>query len=561
MESYSLKHRIFLVKQFYQELGNYACVKDNYEDYYGKTKDSPEFSKDVLIKIIWLFEQTGSVCNQSDKSLPEPKIQNPNLQKNPPQRKSGSTTPIPFGTSYECEMCSKDFLNHNNLKYHILQSHELEDIFKCDICSVDCRTRFRYIEHMRSHGNATPFSSFGPLTKIKQCEYCGKFISNSIYDKHRQIHSKEYSVYQCNICGKSYTWECGLKLHMVMHNINLNTYVYPTCEICGLKMGGERTLKLHMEKAHSSIINERNFQEMNIKAGPNKENRAQSIDIPSHPNAVNDTIDSIKLENTVEILTSEDISMNNLSESENFGNFHNLSNMSETVEPNSGSMFKTLKTTDAEIDSLIDGALNTPDTSEAFANERNEGSDGIPDDLFFTDIGVGTSTESKKESKIQKNKKSSSTVLCHLCGKVIKNYGNSNKNHLNNHMKLHSDELQHKCTVKGCYRAYRWPGSLKLHEMSHNNGSNAKHSCSFCHKIFAFAYLLKKHLKEIHSDKIHECEKCGEVFLEEEEHDSHTKNCNKIKKSIIKEFISTREVITTLTVFNDKFHRRIFKYY
>lgn len=290
--------------------------------------------------------------------------------------------------------------------------------------------------------------------------------------QHRKIHSKESTVYECNICEKSYTWKCGFKLHMVMHNTNLSTPVYPTCTICGQKMGGERTLKLHMEKAHSSIIiNKRNFQEINIKTRPNNENRSQSIDILSLPNAMNDTIDN--LENTFETITREDISMNNFLESENSANFHNLSNMTESAEPNSGPMFET---TDSQIDSLMDGdgALNNPD------------------DLFFTDIGI--STEPKKEPSTQKKKKSypHSTVLCHLCGKVIKSYGNKTKNHFKSHMKLHSDELQHKCSVKGCYRAYRWPISLRLHEISHHKEySNTKHSCNFCHKIFAFAYLLK----------------------------------------------------------------------
>lgn len=61
IDFFLLKHRIFLVKHFYQYNGDSLCVKTKYETNYKNCNESPKFSCDVLVEIVNLFEQTGSV--------------------------------------------------------------------------------------------------------------------------------------------------------------------------------------------------------------------------------------------------------------------------------------------------------------------------------------------------------------------------------------------------------------------------------------------------------------------------------------------------------------------
>ncbi|XP_059608236.1 uncharacterized protein LOC132256070 [Phlebotomus argentipes] len=61
LKSFALKQRVFLVKNYYQYMGDYLCVKTKYEDHYKDSLECPAFSYDILMEIINMFERTGSV--------------------------------------------------------------------------------------------------------------------------------------------------------------------------------------------------------------------------------------------------------------------------------------------------------------------------------------------------------------------------------------------------------------------------------------------------------------------------------------------------------------------
>uniref|UniRef100_A0A1B0DMS2 Uncharacterized protein n=1 Tax=Phlebotomus papatasi TaxID=29031 RepID=A0A1B0DMS2_PHLPP len=61
LKGFSVKHRVFLVKNYYQFTGDFLCVKTKYEDNYRDSENIPEFSYDALMEIVNLFERTGSV--------------------------------------------------------------------------------------------------------------------------------------------------------------------------------------------------------------------------------------------------------------------------------------------------------------------------------------------------------------------------------------------------------------------------------------------------------------------------------------------------------------------
>lgn len=131
LDAWSLKHRLFLVKHFYQELGSYTCVRYNYEDHFKNCKDSPAFSRAVLDEVIRVFEETGSVWRTSQNfhnyAMKDVSYNNLNLlcwllnedirfqirKGNSPMK---GFLPTPTDSLFKCELCEKSFLNFTNLK-------------------------------------------------------------------------------------------------------------------------------------------------------------------------------------------------------------------------------------------------------------------------------------------------------------------------------------------------------------------------------------------------------------------------------------------------------------
>ncbi|XP_055706196.1 uncharacterized protein LOC129803561 isoform X4 [Phlebotomus papatasi] len=69
LDFFLLHHRVFLVKNFYQCNGDYYGVKTKYEINYKDRNDSPKFSCDVLIEVVNLFEETGSVFKPPENTV------------------------------------------------------------------------------------------------------------------------------------------------------------------------------------------------------------------------------------------------------------------------------------------------------------------------------------------------------------------------------------------------------------------------------------------------------------------------------------------------------------
>ena len=75
-----------------------------------------------------------------------------------------------------CKFCGKSFNNYN-LKVHIMQVHEMERPYKCDICLKGFVDLKRYQIHMNTHTGNKPF----------KCEFCCKAFADS---SNRRMHVK-----------------------------------------------------------------------------------------------------------------------------------------------------------------------------------------------------------------------------------------------------------------------------------------------------------------------------------------------------------------------------------
>ncbi|GAB0086986.1 uncharacterized protein DMENIID0001_012270 [Sergentomyia squamirostris] len=195
LDIFSLKHRIFLVKHFYQAMGDYISVRRKYEKIY--KKDSPEFSVEALDEFIRLFEDTGCVFKWkeelSDVNFPfqhENQIEQIYLNEKTTLEGVDDTTSHE-GLEVKVETEEDTFLS-DDFPEDEPQFRESENIpttdentnsgvFMCDLCGKDIRGLKKFKKHQMTHTENTPYV----------CDLCGKvFTGSKDFDKHQGVHSK-----------------------------------------------------------------------------------------------------------------------------------------------------------------------------------------------------------------------------------------------------------------------------------------------------------------------------------------------------------------------------------
>uniref|UniRef100_A0A1B0CV51 C2H2-type domain-containing protein n=2 Tax=Lutzomyia longipalpis TaxID=7200 RepID=A0A1B0CV51_LUTLO len=310
LELFSLRHRIFLVKQFYQELGNFACVKNNYEDYYGGCSDSPLFSRDVLIEIIRLFEETGSVlkcpiipvggakledspleielvCVKTEMECADGKSEEADVKSEDDGEdfpEASFASPHPSETSLNspkelCEVIEEDPAKTTE----ILEDDEDDEDIKADpeecdtkgmevdgghrempkeptvtqslfvscvICNHQCLRR-ELIKHMKSHEKKRRHTA-----KKLICEFCGKFFANfSRLDQHQTCHmdTKRYKC-QFNGCNESFKWLSSYQRHKETHAEQKKEHLKFKCEMCMKSFLYLSNLRRHIANSHDTGV-------------------------------------------------------------------------------------------------------------------------------------------------------------------------------------------------------------------------------------------------------------------------------------------------------------------
>lgn len=207
---------------------------------------------------------------------------------------------------FKCEFCNKSFSVKENLSVH-RRIHTKERPYKCEVCSRAFEHSGKLHRHMRIHTGERPH----------KCQICSKtFIQSGQLVIHMRTHTGE-KPYVCEVCKKGFTCSKQLKVHSRTHT-GEKPY---SCEICGKSFGYNHVLKLHQvahygEKVYKCTICQDTF---NSK-------KSMEIHIKSHSENVTST--------TPTNCVQSDSSCSSLSDKENKDNCVSLSSIVNTTTLN-----------------------------------------------------------------------------------------------------------------------------------------------------------------------------------------------------------------------------------
>ena len=88
-------------------------------------------------------------------------------------------------------------------------------------------------------------------TTVYLCSVCDKtFSRNCNLIQHMVIHKQKTAIYSCSTCGKSFSRNQYLKRHMHTHTLTEKSALYE-CSTCGKTFKRNRYLRHHMKMTHS----------------------------------------------------------------------------------------------------------------------------------------------------------------------------------------------------------------------------------------------------------------------------------------------------------------------
>ncbi|XP_062588771.1 zinc finger protein 665-like [Saccostrea cucullata] len=110
--------------------------------------------------------------------------------------------------SFQCSTCGKSFKTYATLYSH-QYVHKSESPYNCPECGKSFKTKERCKAHQKRHSGLKPF----------ECKECGRcFPDKGGLSKHTKTVHCEVKLFVCDICGKSCSRADNLRVHMKIHN-------------------------------------------------------------------------------------------------------------------------------------------------------------------------------------------------------------------------------------------------------------------------------------------------------------------------------------------------------
>lgn len=158
-------------------------------------------------------------------------------------------------------LCGKVFDRSGALAEHV-RLHTGEKPFKCDICSMNFRTRRHLREHKASHLTVKEYPcdrcgiNFDKSTEViahKRKMHSDVGVETTLLANSKSLKSTESNqkaTINCYLCDKAFVSQANLNQHIQNHSLYPDSFA---CDICGSKIKKKKDLLDHMKHTHSGI--------------------------------------------------------------------------------------------------------------------------------------------------------------------------------------------------------------------------------------------------------------------------------------------------------------------
>ena len=342
----------------------------------------------------------------------------------------------------------------------------IELMYKCKICSFECKNRKNVISHTA------------------------------------QVHTKTYSCFQCGLKSASRDY---IRQHSVAVHENKKPY---SCSLCENKYAFKKSLVAHIKCYHSRSPNK---CEISDEEFPNsKENETRKSEDHSTLNLYCPICNKYFLE--LESLTHHNKVHHErricLVCGESFANIKLLQghkNIHSKVK------CEVCKIWFADINNLtnhIENSLAHKWLSQT-TNENTRRCNVCQEQFDVNEIGIHQLTCNKIKTIDGSNE---FPKTCKICGTECQN---------TKCLKVHIKQVHAKdYSCSKCSFVSASPALIKQHSVAVHEGKKA-YSCSHCENKYAFRHDLIRHMKRCHSASTNKCESCHEEFPNWEEKKTH----------------------------------------
>ncbi|XP_060076710.1 zinc finger protein 235-like isoform X2 [Ylistrum balloti] len=355
--------------------------------------------------------------------------------------------------SVDCRYCGMTFPYENQYKEHVMKEHQGVNMFNCQLCERDFKSRLGLKLHMMGHTGERPHV----------CTICGKGFRQKVsLITHSKKHTED--IHTCNVCGENFRKAISLRNHLVVHT---QVQIF-RCVKCGKKFKDEKFYIKHMETHGVSMTLacehcELEFEEEeSYRVHCATEHEGIAFDEPG-PLSCGQCTKNFKSEKAFN----------------NHQMMHVKMNDDRQTCGTCGLVFTSLP--------LLQQHSRTHEKEKTFQCEicgkQYKSKCALVRHVMFH----------TGEWKYR----------CEVCGR-----GLSTNAELKKHMLAHSSERSHMCDV--CGNQYKNQITLDRHLMSHRG--DLPHVCEICGKGYTDKYQLKMHLKAHAKEKPYKCDICRKGF-------------------------------------------------